>query len=396
MLESYPNNRGLPSAAIVLAVGEGAPSTPVPATFVMSLGERGGGAENMLWNVLRHLDRAVVEPSVVFLRPGPFEREVAELGIATRVIELGRYRQVARNIGTTVRLAAHLRATRPAVVVDWLARAHLYGGPAAWLAGRRRRVVFWQHMLPEGWQDRWVAALPTAAVGTSSNGVRHAQERVWPRRPVFTVHPGIELPEALPEARVDALRRELRVPGDATVLGIVARLQPWKGQHLFLEVVAALRERGHQVHGVVVGGDSHGFAPDYPPLLRRRASELGVAESVTFTGHVEDPRAHLQLLDVLVNCCAREPFGIAMVEAMALGVPVVALRAPGPLEIVRPGETGDLADDVKGLADAVERLVADPDLRRERGAAAARDARERFTAERMCRELESRLLEVAR
>jgi glycosyltransferase involved in cell wall biosynthesis len=363
----------------------------------MSLAERGGGAEKMFWTYLRHADRSRVRPSVVFLRHGALEREVAGLGISTTVIELAPYRRVLRNASTVRQLAVHLRRTRPDVVVGWLARAHLYAAPAAALAGLRHRVVFWQHMLPDSWRDRVPAMLPTAAVATSSYAVAEAQGRVRPHRRTFTVHPGIDLPEVAPAAEVQAVRDAHGIPDGRPLIGIVARLQPWKGQELFLETLAAVRRRGVDVHGLVVGGDAHGFDPEFPPFLRRRAGELGIADAVTFTGHVGDPTAYTRALAVLVNCCVREPFGIAMVEAMAQAVPVVAVDAPGPREIVDQGVSGHVVEAVgaEAMADAVASLLDDEETRRQMGEAGRRRAHDLFGAPRMATEIERRLEEVA-
>jgi glycosyltransferase involved in cell wall biosynthesis len=128
------------------------------------------------------------------------------------------------------------------------------------------------------------------------------------------------LPE---EARIE-LRNRLGIPAGRVVIGIVGRLQPWKGQHRFLRAVAALRARGHNIHGLVVGGNAYGLSPGYQEWLHKFAHDLRIENDVTFTGHVSDAGPYLQLMDVSVNASIGEPFGIVLLEAMALSVPVVA------------------------------------------------------------------------
>jgi glycosyltransferase involved in cell wall biosynthesis len=363
----------------------------------MTFGERLGGAENMLMTFLRHVDRSRVEPTVVFFAPGPFEREVAALGIDTLVFVPGRFRDLHREALAIARLARALRRLRPDLVLAWLTRDQLYVGPAALAAGMAGRVVWWQHLLAGGRLDRVATLLPAKAIGTSSHGAAMAQQRMRPSRPTFTVHPGIDAPEPGDPARAAALREQLGIPAGRLVATNVARLQPWKGQPLLLHATAALRDRGADVHALFVGGDAHGLAPEYGPQLRRTAAELGIEDRVTFAGQVADPGPLLGVTDVLVNLAALEPFGIAMVEAMALGLPVVAVDAVGPREIVVDGATGRIVPAAPtALADALEELARDGDLRARMGAAGRARFAERFTAARMAAEIEERIERLAR
>src|SRR5215212_848471 len=108
-----------------------------------------------------------------------------------------------------------------------------------------------------------------------------------------------------------------------------------------------------------------GLAPRFEQQLRDRAGELGIADDVVFTGQVEHGSDYVSLLDVFVNASTPEPFGIVLLEAMAARVPVVAVRAGGPAEIVEDGVSGVLAPNghPAHLADAIERLLDAPALR---------------------------------
>jgi glycosyltransferase involved in cell wall biosynthesis len=178
---------------------------------------------------------------------------------------------------------------------------------------------------------------------------------------------------------------------------MVARLAPVKGQHHALAALGQLRARGVDAHLLCVGGDAHGLAPEYEPRLRELAAELGVEEAVTFAGHVADPRPYLALFDVFLSAAPDEGFGIALLEAMAFGVPIVAVDAGGPREIVERDGSGVLVESAapEHLAPALARLVTDPELRRVLGAAARERVRSHFTAERMAAEVTRRLEEVA-
>jgi glycosyltransferase involved in cell wall biosynthesis len=381
-------------------------------TFVTPFGDRLGGSENFLLTFLRHCDRERIDPLVVTLGRGSFGRDLEGIGVRSIALDAGSLRDARRTFATIARLRGVLRDEQPDLVVGWVAQSHLFAAPAAVLAGLSDRLVLWQHglpavgsrvfsrddSLPSGPRlDRLVTLLPSKAVGTVSHPAAEAQRRLWPHRRTFAVLPGIDEPDRAPPEAIAELRSALAIPPERSVVGTVGRLQPLKGQHRVIEAVAALRARGHDVHGLVVGGDAHGLAPEYGPYLRRLAGERGLQRAVAFTGQVADAAPYFQLMDVSVNATAPEPFGLALLESMALGVPVVAVDSGGPSEIVEQGRSGLLAPSNRPdhLAAAIARLLDDPALRRRIAERAADRFRSHFTAERMVEEMQQRLLELA-
>jgi glycosyltransferase involved in cell wall biosynthesis len=370
----------------------------VKVVVTSPLAERLGGAENMLLTFLRHVDRNRIEPLVVFLQSGPFEQEVTSLGMRAITLPAGRLREPRAAARVIVSLARLLGREQPDLVLNWMGKSQLYGATAATLAGMNDRVVWWQHGVSEGhWLDRLATLLPARAVGCSSHAAARPQARMRPHRDTFVVHPGIDSPQVSPEDAL-ALRRRLSISDGAVVLGIVGRLQPWKGQDRFVHALAELRRRGHQVHGLVVGGNAYDLSPGYEAYVHRLARALGLERHVVFTGQVEDAVAYIAAMDVLVNASEPEPFGLVLVEAMALGVPVVAVDAGGPAEILEADRSGLLvANNAPGLlADALERLSSDVELRRRLGERAQERYLACFTATRMTESLQSNLERLAR
>ena len=129
------------------------------------------------------------------------------------------------------------------------------------------------------------------------------------------------------------------------VVGLVGRLQPWKGQDRLLRAQAILRDRGQPMHTVIVGGDSYELSPEYAASLEPLARDLGLSDAVTMTGEVPDAGPYIQRLDILINASDPEPFGIVILEGMARGVAVVAVNSGGPAEFVEDRRTGMLARD---------------------------------------------------
>ncbi|HYM54512.1 MAG TPA: glycosyltransferase family 4 protein [Solirubrobacteraceae bacterium] len=334
-------------------------------------GERLGGAEVMLQTILDGAADSGHELELVFFEPGPWPTELTEAGFRVEVIPAGRVRQVHRMVASVTRLSRLLRRRRPDVIVNWIAKAQVYCSPAAILAGMGDRVIWWQHDIPAGhWLDRCATALPAIAVGSSSSASAAAQARMRPSRPTFVVAPGTPIPDPHPAPA------PLELPAGVPVVGLVGRLQPWKGQDRLLGAQALLHERGHRIHTLIVGGDAHGLSSAYAASLQPLVSRLGLTEAVTMTGQVPDAGPYIDRMDILVNASDPEPFGIVLLEAMARGVAVVAVNAGGPAEIVEDRRTGLLAPsgDPAALADALEPLLVSPALRREIGQA----GRERF------------------
>jgi glycosyltransferase involved in cell wall biosynthesis len=310
------------------------------------------------------------ELELVFFEPGSWPEELLRAGFRVDVIPARRLRHAHRSVATTVRLARIFRRRRPDLILNWSAKTQLYGSPAALLAGMTDRVVWWQQAIPssKSWLDRCATMLPAIAIGCYSKAAAEAQLQLFPSRPVFVVNAGAPIAAAPPATP------PLELPADVPVVGLVGRLQPWKGQDRLLQAQALLRERGYPFHTVIVGGDSWGLSPDYAASLPTLIDRLGLGQAVTMTGQVPDAGPYVYLMDVLVNASDPEPFGIVLLEGMARGVAVVAVDSGGPAEFVEDGTTGMLArsGEPPALADALEPLLASVALR-ERVALAGRE-----------------------
>ncbi|HWG09798.1 MAG TPA: glycosyltransferase [Solirubrobacteraceae bacterium] len=343
---------------------------------IVPWGQRLGGAEAMLQMVLDGAAQSGHEFELVFLEHGAWPRELAAAGFTVHVVPAGRLRQAHRTLLAIPRLARILRRSRPELILNWSAKTQLYGAPAAVLAGLSDRVVWWQQVIPRGhWVDRLATALPAVAVGCYSHAAADAQARMFPSRPTFVVAAGTPVP--VPGAGPAALA----LPAGVPVIGLVGRLQRWKGQDRLLRAQKLLAERGQRSQVLIVGGDSYGLEPEYAGSLKPLAESLGMASAVTMTGEVPDAGPFIERMDVLVNASDPEPFGIVLLEAMARGVAVAAVDSGGPAEFIEHGRTGVLArsGEPADLADALEPLLRSPEKRWTIGAAGHARFLEEFT-----------------
>lgn len=187
----------------------------------------------------------------------------------------------------------------------------------------------------------------------------------------------------LPDRR--RIRDEHRIPADAPVIGFVGRIVPDKGIRELVEAWELLREQDPATHMLVVGPFE--TVHPLPPDIRSRLCE---DPRVHLAGFRDDVAAQIAAMDVFVNPSYREGFGIANIEASAMGLPVVATRIPGCIDSVRDGVTGTLVPvrNAAALAAAVRAYLESPDLRREHGSAGRERALHDFRPERIWQELE--------
>jgi glycosyltransferase involved in cell wall biosynthesis len=206
-------------------------------------------------------------------------------------------------------------------------------------------------------------------------GVREAK--------VVALHNGIDLARFMPALADDSrarVRAELRLAPNVPVAVIVGRLAPWKGHEVFIQAATRVHATLPQACFLVVG-DSAFDPPEYRERLVRMASEGGLGTALRFMGFRDDVPAVMGAADVVVHCSILpEPLGLTPIEAMALGRPVIAAAAGGPLETVADGKTGLLTPmgDIDALVVALLRLFADAHLRAHMGAAGRERAERMF------------------
>jgi glycosyltransferase involved in cell wall biosynthesis len=337
-----------------------------------------GGIEAILVTLARHRDACPeLESEFALCFDGRLARELASAGAAVHC--LGEVR-VSRphTIRRARRALAALIAARgfDAVIVH-AAWSHAMFGTVA----RRLDVplVLWAHDVLHGrhWTERWAKRTPPDRVVSNSNFTGASVDHAYPGVPVSVVYPPVELGGVIPTvADRAAVRRELSTPDEAVVIAQACRMDAWKGHDVLIEALGAIRDVRNWVCWEI-GGAQRPQEAGYVTSLRDRASRLEIGDRVRFVGERSDVARLLAAADV--HCqpnVTPEPFGIAFVEALAAGLPVVTSAFGGALEIV-DDTCGRLVPprDRSALAAALRSLIHDESLRRSLGAAGTRRAR---------------------
>jgi len=319
--------------------------------------------------------------------PVPMEREIAPL----------------KDLGSLWRLWRVIRQVKPTLVNVGTAKAGLLGGLAAWLARVPCRVYTIHGLRLETLRGlkRWILVRTERIACRCAHRVLCVSDSVRaraielglvdPSRAVV-LGPGsfngvdasrfAPTPERIADAA--ALREQLDFPQRAPVIGFVGRLTRDKGIPELMEAFAQLRLRFPEARLLVLGRYE---AADPIPQEVRQAIEAD--PHVFHAGHVSDPSVYYQVMDLLVLPTYREGFPTVVLEASAAGKPVVATRATGARDAVVDGVTGLLVPvgDAPALAEALARLLADPELARTMGRAGQQRVAREFSREQVCARL---------
>ena len=299
---------------------------------------------------------------------------------------------------STHKLTQFARSLRIDIIHAHVARDYMLAAVAA-RYGRGARLVLTRHVLfPLSRTHRYALSNTARVIAVSEAVARSLRARkIFEEEKIRVVENGVETAR-FARARAE-FESEPRAAGDSLRVGIVGELSELKGQEDFVRAAAVVaRGFGPRVEFVVVGED-HSRGGQYRARLERLVSQSNLSGRVHLLGRVGEDRLMrvMASLDLLVSASRSEAFGMAMVEALACGVPVVANATEGAREIVEDGATGMLVPvgDVDALAFAITSLLEDDARRHTFGARAQEVARERFDLARMV-EATERVYEEAR
>ena len=268
----------------------------------------------------------------------------------------------------TARLARHLRRTGASLLDVADQRGVVLGAPASTVA--RVRGVWHVHTpgAPsriDGLGRRWARCriAPSRGVAARLRGDVEVVAPALPQLDAFDAAPGVEQPMRLVTA---------------------GRLHPVKGFDVLIDAVASLVPELADLSLDIYGAPQAGHE-QHALDLREQVERLGLTAVVRFHGHQPCLHRQWQGAAAYVQPSREEPFGMALTEAMACGLPVIATRVDGPSEIVDDGRTGLLVppSSSTALAQAIARLLRAPDLARSLAAAGRQHVRETYTADRL-------------
>jgi glycosyltransferase involved in cell wall biosynthesis len=324
-----------------------------------------GGQERRILRELEGLDPARFR-GLLLCQPG------SKLGLVTEERQIPTIRFKMRSAYDPVafvKILQLLKRERVDVV-------HTHSSRDAWLAGAAGKLlgvpVFrTRHLLTPIGGPYVYARLADLVLTVSEDVRRYLISAGVPGEKIVAVPTGIDLKRFDP-ARTDLadMRARFHLSRDAYVIGLVAVLRRAKGHRFLLQAIKRLAPEFPQVKLLIAGTGPQ------EQNIKNLVKELGLGEQVLMLGHQDDIPSLLRALDVFVLPVLEEALGTALIEATAMGVPVIATRIGGIPEVV--GEAGLLFDseDVEALANRLRTLIRSPELAarlRVQGAARARE-----------------------
>lgn len=366
--------------------------------YISPFSHRGGGEISLL-AILKNLDKKRFKLSLVCYAEGFLVEKARELGIDVIVFKRD---YLFSNFSILWKLFRYIRKNNIHMVhVNCL---DIRAGIAAWLA----KVPFVGHLrvvFPFTLRDRLFARLSQKVIAVSNAVVDSFCRRKPSYRHKFIVIPNaVELPDSLNPA---PLRGEYDISKNTKLVGSVGRIDPYKGFEYFLIAAAFVKKQRSDVFFFIIGDVAQGDREDmtYLDRLKRQTAELNLQDRLFFTGFREDILKVIKALDILVVPSIvikkdrgeiTEGFGRVAIEAMAVGVPVVASKIGGLTGIVEDNVSGMLVPPGNSIAiaEAVLSILANEVKAKALGEAGRKRVEKFFTIQQQADKIKKLYLEI--
>lgn len=358
------------------------PITILHITYDMNI----GGTEQVIRNLVEGLDPARFRSVILCIDGaiGPWGQQLQQKGFP--VIQL------TRKPGFDIALIRQIRQILQQHNIDIIHghqyTPYTYGWFAALLS--RNPVIFTEHgrFYPDFSTLKRRLINPvlqrrTAAITAISAATKLALEvyEFFDSDRIKVIYNGIaDLSTTISAEQVQTLKQSLNLQDDAIVFGTISRLDPIKNQAMMLRAFQAAKSRCPNIRLLVVGG-----GPERQNLEALQA-QLGLQDSVIFTGFQPNPQVYLAAMDVFLLPSLSEGTSMTLLEAMSFGKPTIATAVGGTPEIIKHGEHGLLIQnkDEPALTDAIVRLAQNGEQRIQLGTASRQQYRRAFTTPVMC------------
>jgi glycosyltransferase involved in cell wall biosynthesis len=348
-----------------------------------------GGAEELVFTLLKQTDPSRYEVHLVCLCPGPFADLVAREGFPTLTIPM----RNRMDLSKIKAVRNYINEHQIDLVHTHGVRANLIGRPAA----RRENipiVTTFHSMLRYDYDAPWKVAMAqflTRAGNHYTNrfiAISHAIKEDLlamhiPANKIQVIHSGLDVSKFTSQQKPDEIRRQFNLDSDRLTFTMVARFHPVKGHRYFLQAARQLLDAGIKAQFLFIG---EGF---YRPEVEAQVKNLGLDSVVHMPGYYRQVEDVYRVSDVICVPSLMEGLGLVILEGMYFGVPVIASSVGGILELIEDGKSGILIPpaDTEALYKAMYKLAVDQDLAQ----ALAQEGKERvkqFTIENMTRQVE--------
>jgi glycosyltransferase involved in cell wall biosynthesis len=346
-----------------------------------------GGLEKILTSIVLNLDKKKYNVSVWCLKEGGFfANKLVKEGIDVKILHISS----SRNPLSIYKLYNLLKNRKFDIIHTHAYSAGTIGRISAFLAGIPV-IISHNHSVYDYYNRyyhfvEWLLSLITDRIICISdivNRFTHKTQRINTKK-LITIHNGIDSEYTVSEKRTSGLRKELDIPADHSVICTIAHMEEHKGIKYLLESASLLLQSRNDISFLLVG---EGALKEELKIL---CADLKIEENVIFTGERSDIPEILSLTDIFVLPSLREGLGLAILEAMACGKPVIATNVGGVPEIAKDGVSGILVSpkDPEALHSAMNELLGDREKLKKMGNKGKRIFSENFHSEIMINKIE--------
>ena len=355
-----------------------------------------GGAGRVILNYLRYSDKTQFETMVAIPRNSLLKPALEKAGVTVYEVDGMADRSYARE--DVAALTQLIRQVKPDLI-------HTHGSLSGRIAARKCKVpvIYSRHsafpvpaklkyppgrwvnkFLNEALADHIIAVSPATRDNLTEGGIS-------PKKITVVMNGVAPIPQTTSEEQ-DALRRELGIPSDTTVLGILARIEDYKGHLYLIHAARLLKQQGHTNFRILIAGTG-----TFEEEVRRAVIENGVEDVVQMLGFRSDVTELLNILDVQLNASyGTEATSMALLEGMSLGLPSIVSDYGGNPWVISEGENGLVfpSRNSEALAQAMARLIDNPDQRKAMGENAKERYESQFTGPIFAKNTEQIYLDV--
>lgn len=336
-----------------------------------------GGAGIWLMNFLRAYDRNKLDVSVALPEHALLEDRIRSIGITVHTVKSIADSSFSKK--GTAEFIKLFKKEKPDIV-------HCHASLSARIAAKRCgiAVVNTRHCLenakpfPKNIVYGTVNSVLSDAVIAVSGAVADNLKRDGiPVKKLHLVYNGVTPLSKISPDEKSAKRKELGIPDNHTVVGIVARLEPVKRHDIFIEAAKILEKE--RITFLIVGSGS------LEKELKTKVSSLGLDGKVIFTGHIENVSEIADIIDIYALTSESEACPLSLIEAMTLGKPCVSTDSGGPSEVISDTVNGYITPNgnAAAFAEKIKLLADSPDMRISFGNAAKEIAETKFSVETM-------------
>ncbi|MFH2138505.1 MAG: glycosyltransferase family 4 protein [Candidatus Omnitrophota bacterium] len=324
------------------------------------------GAEKSLLCLLKGLDQKVFTPIVILTGNGPLVEQIKSMNIKTHLYPLANIKK--KNLGTVFSYLKTLRWLIKVIKLEKISLIHcnMYiSNQYAVIASLFTKVPLVCHIrniiTKPCYYNNFLFLTKTLIANSSATELSYSKYLRNTQKSIV-IYNSVSLDESYSTASAGSFREKYGIEKDAFLIGYVGQIKKAKGIHFLIKAMDLLVKQYSQVRLLIAGDISISKESNCFSYLKELSKTLNLEQNIVFSGFINNTRELYSTMDILVLPSEKEPFGRVLIEAMAVGKPVIGTCSGGAPEVVEDGVTGLLVPpgNPEALAKAISEMINNP------------------------------------